>query len=924
MLPFLEKSRAGGFAVMLLLLAAILGFSFYQVLLPGHNLASNDGPLARLESQSHQLPQRFTGCWQDLNSVGVRESAAMPSITYALLYLLKPVGFSKFYAPIALLMLGLSAWYFFRQVGLSPPASVLGGLAAALNSNFFSTACWGVAGQVIAVAMTFCAMSALVNSNRPGGWSRVVLAGLAVGMAVTEAADVGAILSLLVAAFVIYQACSADGAGLKEIVRGAGRLVLIAVCAGVLSAQALTELLSTNVNGMRAAQTATQLVASQWDWATEWSLPKSETLSLVVPGLFGFRTDTGNGGSYWGIIGRDPAWDKYDEDGRQGTAPAGFTRYTGGGFYAGVLVVLVAVWAAAQSLRRKASLFDSSRRRWLWFWAGTAIISLLLAFGRYAPFYRPFFDIPYFSLIRNPVKFLHVLSLALVVLFAIGVDGLWHKYLQRTVVGGAAPVRGAQGNDLSPDAAFEKNWIRGCWAVLTISLLAWFWYASSREKMEQHLYNVDFDASDISATVWFSILQVGWFVLFFVLSAGAMAAICSGMFARKRALRGALMLGVILVADLVRANQPWIITWNYPEVYASNPIVDKLRDKPYEHRVAILPLKTPPQFQLFDKLYRIVWSQGLFPFYNIQSLDIVQMSRMPGELVAYDAAFKLNTVSDFRLLIRRLQLTNTRFLLGPVADKEALEVEHVPEQDKIRIVERFEIQPRPGTGPSVEIGQLTAVPATNGSYALFEVTGVLPRAKLFDHWLVNTNYDGVLRTLANPDFDPANTVLVSGGLDAAPASASNQDAGTVQFASYSPRDIVLKCDAKSSAVLLLNDRIAPSWKVRVDGRPETILRCNYLMRGVHLDPGPHTVEFAYNPPMRAMYVSVGALVAGLLFAGITLIPGRGTASAVPSADAGVPAPKPPAAVPVAAGTAAASRPPSAPNKPKGRAAKGKR
>src|SRR5262249_45627147 len=157
----------------------------------GHTLFSNDGPLARLMSDSHRLPDRFTGSWQDLNALGYREAAASPNVSFGLQWLLKPVAFSKFYAPLALLILGLSAWYFFRASGLAPPACVLGGLAAVLNSSFFSVAAWGVAAHDITIAMTFLALAALMDTTSPRRWLRVALAGLAVGMGVSEGADVG-------------------------------------------------------------------------------------------------------------------------------------------------------------------------------------------------------------------------------------------------------------------------------------------------------------------------------------------------------------------------------------------------------------------------------------------------------------------------------------------------------------------------------------------------------------------------------------------------------------------------------------------------------------------------------------------------------------------------------------------------------------
>ncbi len=839
-------------------------------------MASNDAPLARVSAESHRLPERFGGAWQDLNSIGVREPAAMLSVSYALLYLLKPIGFAKLFAPVALLMLGCSAWLFFRKLRLSASACILGGLAASLNSDFFSTACWGVAGHVIAVAMIFLAMAALVSDSKRAWWPRVILAGMAVGMAVTEAADVGAILSLFLAAFVVCQAFLADGSRVKNLFSGVGRLALIAVIAGLVSARALTELLSTNVVGMEAGHSASQGVSSQWDWATQWSLPKTETLGLVVPGLFGFRTDTPEGGAYWGTVGRDVAWDQYDKNGRQGPAPAGFARYTGGGIYSGVLVVVLAVWTTLQLWRGKKSLFGARERRWLWFWVGTGLVSLLLAYGRYAPFYRLFYDLPHFSLIRNPVKFIHVLSIVLVVLFAYGVDSLWRMYLEMTAAsGGPAGAAYNEGH-----IAFDRGWVRATVAVLVLSLLAWFFYGSSRERLEQYLANVDVNAAEIPGTVSFSIMQVGWFVLFFALAVGVLWAILSGMFARKWAVQGAAVLGVILVVDLVRANQPWIVVWDYEKTYASNPVVDRLRDKPYEHRVAQLPLQAPPKYALFDQLYKVVWLQSLFPWFNIQSLNIIQMSRAPDDLLAYDAAFKAAATSDFPRVLRRLQLTNTRYLVGAVAGVQFLESHTVEGANQLHLVERFSMQPMPGAPNPPNIGEMTVVPDAQGDYGLFEVSGILPRAKLYGRWVVETNGAAALKKLAEPDFDYLGTVLVCEGV--APANAStNRDAGTVEFASYSPRDIVLKCEARADAVLLLNDRYDPNWKVLVDGRPEQLLRCNYLMRGVQVGPGAHTVEFKFSPPMNSLYVSAAAIVAGLACVGLSLFTGR-KAAAVPA------------------------------------------
>lgn len=875
---------------MLALLFITLSLFFHGVFLPGHTLFSNDGPLARLMAESHKLPERFTGCWQDLNSAGYREPGAMPDITYGLLLLLKPVGFSKFYVIITLTVLGLGAWCFFRQWGLAPPACILGGLAAVFNSTFFSDACWGTAGHCIAVGMVFFALAALADNSSPRRRLRVILAGLAVGMAVMEGADFGAIFSLFVAAFVLYWSWFDGASKATNLTAGAGRLVLIVVCAAAISAQALSDLVATNVIDVTTPKVGSHTSAERWDWATQWSLPKRETLSLMVPGIFGYRTDTPNGGYYWGNIGRDPAWLRFDENGQTGPKPDGFPRYTGSGYYAGVTAVLIALWAALQTLRQKKSVFNLTERRMLWFWMAMGAISLLLAFGRYAPFYGIVYRLPGFSMIRNPVKFLDIVSFSIVVLFGFGVDGIWRRYVRP--VGPSATPRGTvlEGRwRVAP--GFDTNWVRGCAFAIVLSVFAWIIYAVNQDSLQEYLRRTEFTAAAADAVAAFSVRQLGWFIPFFILAAGIMFLFMSGRFAGARARWGAIFLGVLLVADLGRANLPWIIFWDYQTKYETNSIVETFSGKPWEHRVAEFPLRAPPQFQPLERLYRLIWLQQLFPFYNIQSLDFVQMSRMPDDLSDYVAAFKPAVISDAPRVAREWQLTNTRYLLGAASISDFLKQNLSDLAPPLKIINRFNVVPKPGGVFTTGMDQMTAVPDTSGLYAVFEYPDALPRAKLYSNWQVNTNVRDVLKLIVNPAFDPVHTVAVSTDVPApSPAAATNQDSGTVQITSYAPKDVVLKSDAPVPTVLLLNDRFEPAWKVVVDGQPQTVLRCNYLMRGVHLDPGQHIIEFTYHPPFHALYLSLAAIGAGIVLLGVVMVGEYRAPAAIPA-----PAPVPAAA-----------------------------
>jgi hypothetical protein len=897
------RTNFGGifFAAMLaIVLVALFGKSF----LPGYVHFSNDGPLGQQNAQWARLPAAFTGSWGDLNGIGASVGSYPLGLSALIRWVLGPIGYAKFFPPVALFILGLGAWTFFRQLRLSPLAATLGALAAALNSTYFASACWGVAPQQIAIGMDFFAL-ALVVSNSPATpalirWTRLALAGLAVGMNVVEAADIGAIFSLFFAAFVFFKAVvDESGPVWLKLGRGVGRMTVIAVFAGFIAAQTVVSLVGSQITGVAGTAQDAETKAQHWDWATQWSLPKKETLGLFVPGLFGYRMDTPmnmmksfqddyKGGNYWGAMGRDPALDRYFDSGKQGTPPSGFMRFTGGQNYVGILVALLAAWTIAQSLRRRDSAFQENQRRFIWFWSVLLMVSLLLAFGRFAPFYALLYKLPYFSTIRNPTKFLIIFSWAIVILFAYGVHALSRRCLEIPLASANSPLAQFK-NWWMKARGFDRAWTSICVAGVMGSLLAWLVYASEKPRLVRYLQTVGFEdeglANQIAA---FSIGQAGWLILFLGLAAGLSVLMMAGVFAGKRAKLGGLLLGLLLVVDLGRANLPYIIHWDYKQKYASNPIVDFLRDKPYEHRVIGLPGSSPQHLPFYDDywgdLYSIEWAQHLFPYFNIQSLDMIQRPRIPADEEAYEMALasRPTDAGTYYLKARRWQLTNTRYLLGPVGYLGMLN-EQLDPLRRFRIVQRFDVLPKPGIQQLTGLEEMTAFPSDDGACALFEFTGALPRAKLYANWQISTNDSATLKTLASASFDPLQQVLVSTPLPVAPVvNATNENSGTVEFKSYAPKDIVFDAQAGAPAVLLLNDKFDPHWQVFVDGKPAELLRCNFIMRGVYLAPGAHRVEFKFTLPSDPLYVSLAAIVFGILLSGGLLVWQRRTSAGRPN------------------------------------------
>lgn len=923
-----------------LLLALILAALFWKSFLPGYVAFSNDGPLGEQHAAWCRLPAALTGMWYDQNDIGSSAGAFSTDITSLCGWILGPFGYSKFYCAIALFILGMGAWTFFRQLKLSPLAAALGALATALNSAYFGNACWGTSPQQTAMGMVFFAL-ALVMANSDESrrwiyWTRLALAGMAVGISVMEGADNGAIFSVFVAAYVVFQSviskiswpkiehiivwisCNLlllaalslffilhSGLGMKfvpaaalllgvtawncamavpympakRVAHGIAHVILIAIFAFLIAAQTVAALVGTYIIGVAGigSDKSAETPLEHWDWATQWSLPKKETLGVFVPGLFGYRMDTPKdmmkplqphyqGGQYWGGMGRTPAIDRFFDSGAPGSPPPGMMRFGYGGFYCGILVALVALFAIVQSLRRQSSIFSKVQRHFIWFWTAALIIALLLAWGRFAPFYRLFYMLPGASTIRNPAKFMQIFYLAMVIIFAYGVDALSRVYLQ-TATGKSSSWISQFKQWRTSVRGFDRNWSLFCVALFAASVVAWLVYWSQKARLADYLQRVGFDGDTATMIAAFSVGQVGWFLLFLGGAIGLMILVLAGVFSGRRAKFGGILLGVLLVVDLGRANLPWIIHWNYKEKYASNYIIDILRDKPYEHRVADLRSES-----LFEELYRIEWMQHHFPYYNIQCLDIIQSPRVASDLEAYDADLTPTSTNNTYLIARHWELTNTRYFLGPANYLDSVNDELDPVQRRFRIAQRFDVVPKPGIEHPTELEQLTAVPDDNGEYALFDFTGALPRASLYSNWQVDTNDNATLKTLAAKNFHPHQTVLVSSIIPGEPmTNTTTGDAGTVDYKSYAPKDIVLSAHVENPAVLLLNDKFDPNWRVLVDGKPAELLRCNFIMRGVFLPPGNHTVEFQFDLPHKLLYVTFAAIVLGILMGAILFI-----------------------------------------------------
>ncbi|HWN93489.1 MAG TPA: hypothetical protein VNT99_00530 [Methylomirabilota bacterium] len=838
---------SSGLLVLVIGLLGVLGILFHKSFNPNFALFANDGPLGATLSRPFSMPGALSGVWNDNYWLGLYNGYYPLNFTGLFHLLARGMARVNFYAPMSALVLGVCAWIFFRRMGCNARASVLASLAAALNTNFMSNAAWGLPSRGLSLAAAFLALAAIEAGLVVRPILTTILAGLAIGLSITEGGDNGAIFSLFIAAYAFWRTWISIPSRGKAAAWGVGKVIVMAAFAAVMASETISVFFRVAVKGVAATAQDSQTKEQKWAAATAWSLPKIETLRLIIPGVFGdHMTPYAHSpeSSYWGRVGEWP-----DDPKQQ-------PRSSGAGEYAGVLVVLIALWGIVESLRRKGQIFTVAERKLIWFWAGMAVVGMFLGWGRHAPLYQLLYALPYFSSVRNPMKFFHAVHLCVMILFAYGLIGVNRRYLD--VPGKAVSLFGQLKAWWAKAPPHEKLWTWGCIAAVGLGVMGWFGYMGSRSALVKHLMESGFPDSQLANSIAsFSIREVLLFVLTLAVCVAVLTVIISGALGGHRAKWAALLLGGILVLDLGRADARWINYSNWKLKYATNPIIDLLKDKPYEHRVAVLPFQINQQMGMLQQYYYSEWLQHHLPYYGVQSLDMAQEPRPPVDKQMFRQALAKDTT-------RLWQLTNVRYLLGlagPLVDM--LNAQLDPVRKPFRQRTAFTLV-RPENSEFA-----TAETNAAGPFAVIEFTGALPRARLYNNWEIIPDEKALLARLGDTNWNPVQSVLLS--QEAPKPAAPGAEPGKAEILSNpSPKLMEIQTTSDTPAMLLLNDKIDPEWHAYIDGKETPVLRANYLMRGVHVPAGTHKVVFKYEMKPTGFFIVLGCEIIGLLLVAVVI------------------------------------------------------
>jgi hypothetical protein len=172
--------------------------------------------------------------------------------------------------------------------------------------------------------------------------------------------------------------------------------------------------------------------------------------------------------------------------------------------------------------------------------------------------------------------------------------------------------------------------------------------------------------------------------------------------------------------------------------------------------------------------------------------------------------------------------------------------------------------------------------STSGGARVYRNANALPRAFLVDRQHTVDGDAAALDAVRSGTVDTRRVAVTESRLpgladDSGPAGT----AGTAELERYGREDAVVRTSSTGDSLLVLTDVHYPGWKASVDGRDAPIERVNYLLRGVAVPAGRHTVEFRYEPASwRAGWIL--SLVALAATAGLALFGWRRRHSADPA------------------------------------------
>ncbi len=519
-----------------------------------------------------------------------------------------------------------------------------------------------------------------------------------------------------------------------------------------------------------------------YDYATSFSMPLEETINMWLPQFSGILDN------YWGANGIH-----FHSE------------------YLGVSVLLLAAAGIAGGAR-------SESRGHAWFWLGTAIVTLLWAWGGNTPFYQLVYAIvPGTKFFRAPSTILYVVSFATAMLAAFGAERLLAGKLGTRFAIGAAAA--------------------GLLTALLGVLGGWSRIAEGVMVDPSRVLLIDANAPAVmTGSLRVAVIAIAVALLVWV----------GGQRTRNIAAIGYALVALIALDLWSVGRNYWMFSEGADTLYASDPAIDVMRAAEQPGRVLALGFQGGGAMA------------GRDPFLGGSAL----MAQDIRDVLGYHG----NELGRYRRLIEAAgsagitgnpnfwALTNSQYLYTNLAE--------VPLEGATRLA-----------GPARN--------AAGSEVHLYRLPGENPYAWVVP-LRVKADDESTLATVLDPRFDLRRAAMFApeAAADAQPADAIAALPGELAgvkatVTRYAPGDVELAItgDVPAGAALVVSENYYPGWRAEVDGQPVIVDRANFVLSALPLPAGAKSVHLHFENDRNAtgQLITLVAVLLALAWAAAGLV-----------------------------------------------------
>ncbi len=494
---------------------------------------------------------------------------------------------------------------------------------------------------------------------------------------------------------------------------------------------------------------------------------------------------------YFGSPGLGSYWGHFDE--------GPYAELT---LFLGVVPLLLALVGALSERSRKTLFF-----------AALGTFAFIFSLGLSGSLYNAFWPLPVFQSARFPSRFAFVTGLCVAILAGTGLDQLLRASnrarVRRAAFASAAVVLLLSTLCLAATAAYHADLMSlGRERLALVLPLKPF----PLEVMWRHLHDT------LPADIWRLVAVAG---------AGSLLLLMSPRHILPGRVAAAIWC-VLVFGELALAGREFAAVTD-PSVYGEAPeLVQVLRE---------LPPGRIFRYRYYDS--RLPSSTGDFPHtrgWALRPGDYARsLDRLPHNA---NMIWGIPSVNGFS----PLQTRALKSLLGqPEVRATLVEYKITPALNLLGA--RYILSPHdeiPG-----EFEHIKKVGAVN----IFRNPDALPRAFIVHRATSAADSPATLRGLRDGEFDYGREVLVHDSsarlLSGEPGESDPSESAEIR--KDTGDGIVVRARLERPGYLVLADQHYPGWRVTVDGEARELLRVDYLLKGVELDAGEHTVEFAFRP-----------------------------------------------------------------------------